>query len=183
MVRYLRFLPAIALTVAAATAVAQDAPPAAEGSSALDALLRVAPPEQSGQCMTRQQSIAEQVMRVHTELLVTSLACDEPYPEDELLTGYYAFTMQHATAILDAQGELEQMMLGFGEEPQQAFDTYRTVMANGEVQILERWGTSTYCDMRRSRFDTLMAADEDAFNAYTLDLGLRAYSRQGGCGG
>ena len=189
MVRYLRFLPAIALTVAAAiattttAAVAQEGAPAGEGSSALDALLRVAPPEQSGQCMTRQQSIAEQVMLVHTELLVTSLACDEPYPEDELLTRYYAFTMQHATAILDAQGELEQMMLGFGEEPQQAFDAYRTVMANGEVQILERWGTPTYCEMRRSRFDTLMAADEDAFNAYTLDLGLRAYSRQGGCGG
>ena len=133
--------------------------------------------------MTRQQSIAEQVMRVHTELLVTTLACEEPYPEEELLKSYYAFTMRHATAILDAQSELEQMMRVFGEEPERAFDTYRTVMANGEVQILERWGTATYCEMRRSRFDTLLRADEEAFNSYTLDLGLRAYSRQGGCSG
>ena len=145
--------------------------------------MRVAPPDETAQCMTRQQSIAEEVMRVHTELLVTTLACDEPYPEEELLRSYYAFTMRHATAILDAQGELEQMMRGFGEDPERAFDTYRTVMANGEVGVLERWGTSTYCEMRRSRFDTMMAADEDAFNAYTLDLGLRAYSRQVGCGG
>jgi hypothetical protein len=157
---------AISLALSPPAAHAQDATaetPA--GSTALDTLQNVLPSPEVGECPSRREAEADQVIKMHTQLMVASLVCDELYGDPELHNRYRAFTAKNAEVVLDAQTMLERR-LGDGEDGVRLFDEYRTRLANVEADIVAEQSTAVYCAMRRSRFDTLIDAPPEWFTGY-----------------
>jgi len=149
--------------------------------SALESLGAMMPPTApDGGCLPREDMMARQVIELHTQLLVASLACGEVYGDDDLQHRYRVFTAEHADRIRDAQGRIERS-LGTGEEAERLFDTYRTNLANAEAQLIQERSRGTYCLMRQSRFNSLIDSAPDAFDSYAEELAVRARLRAGGC--
>ena len=163
----------------AAGAAAQD-DPAGSGSSSLSLLRSMTPPPEPTACISRARAKAEQVMLMHTELMVTSLACDVTYGDLNLYQHYGHFTATHGEAILEAQQVLEREF-GGGDAGAQAFDQYRLDLGNAEGQRLSEWSIERYCRVRQSRFETLIGARPEQFQAYVTDLAGRVMARQIGC--
>ena len=151
-----------------------------QGASSLSLLRSLTPDPEGTRCVTRPVAIAEKVLEMHTQLMLTSLACAEEYGDPALHERYSAFTYTNVDVLLDAQGVMERQ-LGRGAEGATAFDVYRSELANQEARVLEQWGTPRYCAVRESRFGSLIDAAPENFEAYTYDLGLRVMARQVGC--
>ena len=177
---------ALIATVAAAVLV----PPAAHGQSAEGDASRAmellgavgALPRPSVCAEAEEATAARQIIRLHTELMVASLACAEAYgwPRDDLYVAYRQFTVDHADAILAAQIEVEGEF-GTGDDGERLFDGYRTLRANEEAGLLNTYGLGRYCAMRRARFDTLMAASPAEFEGYADALAVRARAASPRC--
>ena len=118
---------------------------------------------------------AQQVIRLHTQLLLTSLACSEAYgqADGDLFYTYRQFTADHATEIIRAQDAIEAGY-GSGDDAVRRFDAFRTVQANLEAQMLNDMGAGAYCEMRRARFDSLTGPDAVSFEGYADALAQRA---------
>jgi len=152
-----------------------------DAMSALESLGAMVPPEApDGGCLPREDMMARQVIELHTQLLVASLACGEVYGDDDLHHRYRVFTAEHADRIRDAQGRIERS-LGSGVEAERLFDTYRTNLANAEAQLIQERSRGTYCLMRQARFNSLIGASPEAFDNYAEELAVRARLRAGGC--
>ncbi len=123
-------------------------------------------------------TLAEQILRLHTELMVTSLACAEAYGDADLYQRYRQFTVDHADAMRDSQAEITRRF-GSGEPAERQFDLFRTEMANAESQTMQRVSTPVYCAMRQSRFRSLIGATPQAFSGYAGELVARADLRSG----
>ncbi len=178
-----RLLPLLALVLfaahpAAAQTGGSDQDNAMSALQSLRSMVPMEPP--AGGCLSQEDMMARQVIELHTQLLVASLACGDVYGDSDLHHRYRVFTAAHADRILDAQQRIERSM-GTGEEAARLFDTYRTNLANAEAQIIQERSRGTYCMMRQSRFDSLIDAPPDSFDSYADELARRARLRQGGC--
>lgn len=170
---------ALGLTAAGCSAArSADAP--AQGSQALSTLNTLAPAQPAAGCVSRPVAFAEAVMRLHTELMLTSLTCGEVYGDPALYERYLRFTVTHADLLRTAQRTLEEHLGGAGNG-EQAFDTWRTRLANEEAQRLTDWDVARYCAARQSRFTSLIGAAPASFRAYAENVALRRIAGQGGC--
>jgi hypothetical protein len=161
------------------TAAAQSSSDADRESAlaTLSALGSALPAIEGGECFSQTQLEAQQVMQLHTELMVASLTCPEAYDlGGDLYQRYRAFTVTHADKLRVAQRRLEGMVGG-----QEAFDDYRTDLANAEAQLVVELSIGTYCAMRESRFNSLIDAEPVNFNDYVEELAARQRLRQSGC--
>ncbi|MCB9959263.1 MAG: hypothetical protein H6843_11725 [Rhodospirillaceae bacterium] len=123
-----------------------------------------------------------QLIRLHTELLLTSLACSEAYGfgEGELFVLYRQFTADHAREIIHAQNRIEAEF-GGGVGGVVEFDAFRTAQANDEAQMLNDMGAGAYCAMRHARFDSLTGPNAVSFEGYAEALAMRARSAAPRC--
>ena len=144
--------------------------------SALTALGGLLPPTATGECWPQAQWEARQTLQIHTELMVASLTCPQAYRGGDLYQQYRQFTVTHADSIRRAQQRLETAVGG-----QQAFDLYRTDLANAEAQLVAELSIGTYCAMRESRFRSLIDTSPASFEGYVQELAARHRLRQGNC--
>ena len=175
-------MPMFRIALIAVLAATVGIPPVAHGQSdegdasrAMELLGGVGALPRAAVCAESEEATtARQIIRLHTELMVASLACAEAYgwPRDDLYIAYRQFTVDHAEAILDAQTEVEREF-GVGDDGERQFDGYRTVSANEEAGLLNTYGLGRYCAMRRARFDTLMSATPAEFEGYADALAVR----------
>lgn len=123
-----------------------------------------------------------QLIRLHTELLLTSLACSEAYGygEGELFALYRQFTADHAREIIHAQTRIEAEF-GGGVDGMTEFDAFRTAQANDEAEILNDMGAGSYCAMRHARFESLTGPNAVSFEGYAEALAMRARSAAPRC--
>lgn len=162
---------ALAMTVAPVQAGAQ-------GSDALDRLMQMQGAAAEGVgCPSRGQVFADEVLRLHTELMVTGILCGSAYGRPDLENDYRLFTERHVDAILDAEGRLsrEPIVNGDGIDD---IDDYRTLLANEEAGRVREMSPSVYCQARQSRFNSLSGASPSAFLAYAEDRTGRRMARQ-----
>lgn len=152
-----------------------------QGSAALEQLMQMAPPQvESAACPSRQQVFADEVLRLHTQLMVTGILCGSAYGEPELEQAYRRFTETHVQAILNAEALLSNQPIVRSAEVQD-IDDYRTLLANQEAGEARSMSPSVYCQARQSRFNSLRGASRDAFLAYAEDRTGRRMVRQQGC--
>ena len=171
---------AVLTGVATAVGASAQTDPAEAGSPSLSLLRSMTPAPEPTACISRAQAKAEQVMLMHTELMVTSLACDVAYGDPDLYQRYGQFTVTHEEALRTAQQVLERE-LGGGDAGAQAFDLYRLDLGNAEGRRLSEWSVERYCRVRQSRFDTLIGSRPEQFEGYVTDLAGRVMARQIGC--
>lgn len=163
--------PSPAQTTTATTALDAAVAALPANTSPVAMLLREPGPES---CMPWQQAYAETVLRLHTQMMVTSLSCEEAYARPDLYNDYRRFTADRADLLRRAETTTAARLTG----DEQDFDRYRTGLANDEAQLAGDVGVSVYCAARQARFHTMETGD---FSEYALALTMRRLSSIGGC--
>ena len=175
------FLGVLILLVAACqSAKAPDAQgPVGQISAAVAALPPRGPvsgllqPSGSGTCYPWRQAFADMVMRLHTQMLVTGLTCDEAYGRPDLYGTYRQFTLANAETVRSAEQVTAARLGGLT-----AFDTYRSRLANAEALLAVEATPGTYCAARQARFRTMETGD---FREYATALTMRQLSSLPNC--
>lgn len=121
-------------------------------------------------CRSERDAVADRVFRLHTQLMVASLACGDQYGDAEAYSRYRLFTQEHADLLRRSQTTLEGGFSGNGER---AFDDYRTRLANSESSLIIASSTPSYCRMRRARFESLLLTNPAVFPDYARELAVR----------
>ena len=129
-----------------------------------------------GACPPRDQALAHKVIELHTQLMVTSVACADIYGEPDLHAQYRVFTAAHADRIRDSQQRIQRLL---DRADDAALDQYLSEMANSEALVIQQRSLALYCAMRNSRFHSLIEASPDSFGAYARDVTLREQVRAG----
>jgi hypothetical protein len=99
-------------------------------------------------CYTPEEFEAEQGIRLHTELMVVGLTCQEMGPKDQpsLFAQYKMFTLKNQKQIQvwekDLIGYYKRTVKG---NPNRAFDTFRTRLANETSQRAIALTTPVFC--------------------------------------
>lgn len=97
-------------------------------------------------CYSRKEMAAEQMVRLHTELMVIGLTCQSIFPEEKTFAKYQEFTVKNRKLISDAEGTLISHMgrtqRGNGTRN---FDMYRTELANSISRRVGVIGSWSYC--------------------------------------
>ena len=153
-------------------AAAQETPPF-ETITRLEALDSIT--DGPSTCYSRDQARAFEAMRIHTELMVAGLSCADVYGKGDIYGLYQDFTIAHADFLSASQRVIEQV------DGDRGYDAYRTRIANVETRLIGRWGTTGYCRIRESRFDSLIFASPDSFRTYVEELAGRVIASQRGC--
>ena len=130
-----------------------------------------------GRCLPFQNAYSEQVIRLHTQMMVTGLTCAEAFGQPDLQNQYRQFTADHADTIREAE-RLTLIRLGGNVSD---FDRYRTEIANGEALMVTDLGSFRYCQARRPRFDTMLGRARTTFPAYASALTHRQLAAVPGC--
>lgn len=167
MSRWSAFLCGLVVAGAGFAAEAQtEGPPAS--LNALDEAIRR---QGLDSCDAPAQTIADQILLLHTQLMVTGLACADTFADPGLYDRYREFTARNAGVLAPAEEEIRRRL---GDV---AFDAYRTEIANVESEEASGQSTLRYCRIRESRFNTLIGAAPEQFRNYADDLARRARVR------
>ena len=121
-------------------------------------------------CRSERDAVADRVFQLHTQLMVASLACSAEYDDEQSYDRYRLFTQKHADLLRRSRATLENALPG---NPEEAFDVYRTELANSESNLINAFSTLSYCRMRQARFESLIHINPDVFPSYARELALR----------
>ena len=126
-------------------------------------------------CVTDEEILAAQLVRLHTELMVTGLTCRAAYRDAGLFDRYQTFTVNHQSELRDGQEVLGRFLarLRPGNHAR-LYDTFRTQLANYEGQLVMTLTATEYCRAQYGRFYVLADLDETALDAY-LGAALETY--------
>lgn len=115
-------------------------------------------------CYTRAQHAAEQLIRMHAEMMTVGLYCKEAYPNDKPYDVYQQFTVDKSSQLSAAQ----KTMIGFfGSESR--FNAYHTAMANEASRRVTAINPSVYCKEFIDRIKDAQALSSDQVRTLTSD--------------
>ena len=108
------------------------------------------------QCYMPSESNAEQILRLHSELMVTAITCREGTRGQDLVRAYAAFTHDNIDMLANA----EHTMIGyykerFGGNGISHLDVLRTQLGNEAGQEIADDSAPLYCRQYRDRVVTL----------------------------
>jgi hypothetical protein len=128
-----------------------------------------------GACLTDEEIRAAQLVRLHTELMVTGLTCRAAYRDDGLFDRYQTFTVAHQTLLRRGQEVLGRFLARFqAGNYRRLFDRFRTQLANYEGQVVMTLSATEYCREQYPRFYPLADLDAAGLDAY-LGAALETY--------
>lgn len=97
-------------------------------------------------CYSRAEHAAEQLIRMHTEMMVVGLTCQSVMPDLKPFDAYHAFTVKNRDLISSNEAVLIQHFRKTASgNPTRRFDTYRTELANEISRRAATIGTNIYC--------------------------------------
>ncbi|HET8727934.1 MAG TPA: hypothetical protein VFO41_10515 [Alphaproteobacteria bacterium] len=120
-----------------------------------------------GTCMTEIEVLADQFIKLRTEMMITSLTCPTSYRDPELYKRYVDFTFDHQDEITASQETLGDLLgrIKRGND-RRLFDTFQTEMANVESQNVSKVSVNTYCQARWEQFNAVAQFDPEELTAY-----------------
>lgn len=170
--------------LAVAGIVAAFSLPAAAAAPAKSATAK-APAASAKACYSRSEHAAEQMIRMHTELMITGLSCKDVVPEKAPFAKYQEFTVKHRPTISKAEGELMSHFRRTGKgNATNKFDMYRTEVANEVSRRASIIGTENYCQAFVPRIENAVTLTPDEVRTLTADeknAGLMHLSQQPLC--
>lgn len=117
-------------------------------------------------CYSRKEHAAEQMVRLHTELMVIGLTCQSIFPEHQTFLKYQEFTIKNKAVLSDAEGTMighfKRTAGGAGR-----FDTYRTEMANEISRRVGVIGSYSYCQQFIPRAENALKMPADDLRLLT----------------
>ena len=174
-------LPAAAASQPAQAKPAQNKPAQAKPAKAPAKAAAAAPKA----CYNRSEHAAEQLIRMHTEMMIAGLTCKDVVPEKAPFAKYQEFTVKHRPTISKAEGELMSHFRRTGKgNATNKFDLYRTEVANEVSRRASIIGTDNYCKTFVPRVEQAIALSPDEVRTLTADekgAGLMHLSQQPLC--
>lgn len=144
-----------ALPAAAAESKPASSKPAAHGANA---------------CYNRAEHAAEQLIRLHTEMMITGLTCKDVVPDKKPFAKYQEFTVKNRPTISKAEGELMSHFRRTGKgNATNKFDNYRTEVANEVSRRASIIGIDSYCQAFVPRIENAIALSIDEVRTLTTD--------------
>ena len=136
-------------------------------------------------CYTRAEHAAEQILRMHTEMMVIGLSCQQVMPTAAPFKVYQDFTVKHRADLSKAestmQGHFRKHVSGNATKN---FDSYRTELANEVSRRASTIGRGHYCstfvERSKAAFE-LSAADLKVLTAEEKKADMMALSKRPLC--
>lgn len=136
-------------------------------------------------CYNRSEHAAEQLIRMHTEMMIAGLTCKDVVPEKAPFAKYQEFTVKNRPTISKAEGELMGHFRRTAKgNATNKFDTYRTEVANEVSRRASIIGTENYCKTFVPRVEQAISLSPDEVRTLTADekgAGLMHLSQQPLC--
>ncbi len=97
-------------------------------------------------CYNRAEHAAEQTIRMHTEMMVVGLTCQQVYPDKKPFNVYQDFTIKNRALLSNSEAAMiDHFRKAGGGNATRQFDMFRTEMANEISRRAAVIGTTNYC--------------------------------------
>jgi hypothetical protein len=145
-------IPVFALTVAALPAVAAPA------------------------CYSSAEVQAEQVLRLHSELMVITVACRQGSMGEDLVRAYTGFTRNNINLLRDAEATMTaHYKKAYGGKGVDRLDRLRTLLANEFGQEIADKSAPVFCAQKRDKVLSLYHGAPATVNGEVLRVAGRSY--------
>ncbi len=129
-------------------------------TSIIIGLLLCPPAFAADQCYSPDELAAEQLLRLHSELMVITVTCKQSSDGESLVPKYTGFTKINIHSLHDA----EQTMISYYKkiygEGVSHLDRLRTLLANEYGQQIADMSAPAFCQERRDKVVTMYGANE-----------------------
>jgi hypothetical protein len=123
-----------------------------------------------GACYTKAEAEAEQAIRIHSELMVIGLNCQNSRYNgggENLYVSYRQFTADHARVISGYETQLIDYYKRTGSKrPEADFNTLRTTIANKIALDAAKMRPDQFCYQYSPRIKKVKAMSEDDFHQW-----------------
>lgn len=135
------------------------------------------------QCYTPTERHAEQLLRLHTELMVTAITCQQDEDGRDLVAGYGDFTRTHVDVIRDAETVMKTFYQShYGGDGTARLDKLRTQLGNEYGQKIANLSAPGYCGQYRSEVARLYKASAPEIEAQINQMNDAGMGRLPVCG-
>lgn len=118
-------------------------------------------------CYSRTEHAAEQLLRLHTEIMTVGLYCKEINAADDPFGMYQRFTVANRIVLSDAEKTLMAFYTKNGGKAK--FDTFRTELANEASRRSAIINVGVYCHEYVEHLKELVAVNTDQLKTVTTD--------------
>ncbi|UKJ72765.1 hypothetical protein [Azospirillum brasilense] len=147
------------------TAAKATAKPAAAKSTAAKSTA-----SKPGACYSRAEHAAEQTIRMHTEMMVVGLTCQQVNPDKKPFNLYQDFTIKNRSLISNSEASMiDHFRKKGGGNATRQFDMFRTELANEVSRRAAVIGTGLYCANFVDRSKAAMDLTADDIRVLTGD--------------
>jgi hypothetical protein len=127
---------------------------------------------------------AEKAVRLHTELLISALTCQQGSDGSSLPQRYSAFTKQHQHALQSYERTLiDYYRTTRKGNPERQFDTLRTNLANAVSQYVANVSAPAYCQSQADRLLTAASWGPETLPRYVGTASLLLPPQTPACAG
>lgn len=121
-------------------------------------------------CYSRSEHAAEQLIRLHTEMMVVGLTCQSVVPDQNPFGKYHEFTVKNRAAISASEGLLiAHFRKTKSGNATRNFDTYRTELANEVSRRSATIGVGVYCSELVDRVKNAVSLTPEDIRILTSD--------------
>ncbi len=136
------------------------------------AMLSAMPAHAAGRCYASEEMQAEQLLRLHSELMVITVTCKQGATGRDLVRPYVGFTQRHTKAIQKAEATLMRYYAKtYGEDGTSRLDKLRTKLANEFGQVVADESAPVFCARARDKVLALY----DSPSKTVLEDNIRSY--------
>ena len=122
-------------------------------------------------CYSPDQAAAEQMLRLHSELMVITVTCRQSSQGQDLVGAYTGFTNTHLSAIKQAELTLtEYYKQTYGGDGISRLDKLRTQLGNEFGQQVATQSAPQFCAQRRDKVIALADSPNSAISQELLRL-------------
>lgn len=123
-----------------------------------------------GACYSRAEHAAEQTIRMHTEMMVVGLTCQQVNPDKKPFNLYQDFTIKNRSLISNSEASMiDHFRKKGGGNATRQFDMFRTELANEVSRRAAVIGTGLYCANFVDRSKAAMDLTADDIRVLTGD--------------
>ncbi|WP_207457800.1 hypothetical protein [Azospirillum sp. SYSU D00513] len=135
----------LAVLIAGAALPAAAAEPAKAAAKPAKAAAKPAAAKGSAACYSPEEHAAEQLLRMHTEMMVVGLKCQTLMPDRKPFSLYQDFTIKHRALVSNSEAAMIAHFKKQGGNATRAFDTFRTELANESSRRAAVIGEQLFC--------------------------------------
>lgn len=136
----------------------------------------------SSRCYSPDEAQAEQVLRLHSELMVITVTCHYGSSGEDLVKAYTGFTRNNIDVLHDAEATMTgYYKKAYGGKGVDRLDKLRTMLANEYGQQIANASAPIFCNERRDKVLALYNATPASLQGEIQQVSGKTYAPL--CGG